>query len=130
MIRKVFKVYDTWKVIVYFDIDYNLFKYPADDLKAIDTSIEHINNIYHTLKDGKAKAVTVTHHGSKVSVVLFIRHNTIEDYINSMIHESEHVKQAILEYFGKDDSGEPPAYLIAEIATKMLVFKAHNRHNS
>ena len=56
-------------------------------------------------------------------------HKTIEDYINSIVHEAEHVKQAMLKAYKVDDSGEPPAYTIGFIVMKMLVLNLMNGRN-
>ncbi len=34
------------------------------------------------------------------------------DYINSIVHEAEHIKQAMLKAYRVEDKGEPPAYTI------------------
>ena len=47
-----------------------------------------------------------------------------EDYLNSIIHEAEHIKQAMLKAYDVDDIGEPPAYTIGYLVMKMYeVFK-------
>ena len=55
-----------------------------------------------------------------VSIVRFNIHTNKYDYINSIVHEAEHVKQAMLAYYNIEDEGENAAYAIAYIATKML----------
>ena len=67
MFKHIININNYWKVIVYYNIDYNFF-----------------------------------------------------DYINSIVHEAEHVKQAMLAYYNIEDEGENAAYTIAYIATKML----------
>lgn len=59
-----------------------------------------------------------------VSVVLFNRHASPEEYINTIVHEAEHVKQAMLAAYDVEDEGEPPAYTIGYLVMRMYqVFK-------
>ena len=123
MIREVILVEDYWKIIVYYNIDYNLFNYIAKDFYSIGTSYKTINRIYKIMKSYKAKGVTLSNKDKHISVVAFNKHKTRLDYINSIVHEAEHVKQAMLKAYKVDDKGEPPAYTIGFIVMKMLEFK-------
>jgi hypothetical protein len=59
-----------------------------------------------------------------VSIVLFEIPDSREDFINSVVHEAEHIKQAMLEVYNVDDRGEAPAYTIGYIIERMFsVFK-------
>ena len=120
MIREVILVEDYWKIIVYYNIDYNLFNYIAKDFYSIGTSYKTINRIYKIMKSYKAKGVTLSNKDKHISVVAFNKHKTRLDYINSIVHEAEHVKQAMLKAYKVDDKGEPPAYTIGFIVMKML----------
>lgn len=122
MIRKTINIDNHWKVIVYYNIDYNLFNIIYKDLNDIKIDKFNINNVYNNLFYGKAKAVTISNIDYKTSVVLFNKHESYYDYINSIIHEAEHIKQSILYYYNIDDSGEAPAYTIGYIATQLLKF--------
>ena len=68
-----------------------------------------------------AKAVTISSLNKKESIVLFNKHKSNIDFINSIIHESEHIKQSILYAYNIDDIGEPPAYIVGYIATQLLL---------
>ena len=41
------------------------------------------------------------------------------DYIDSVVHEAEHVKQAMLKAYHVEDIGEPPAYTIGYLVGRM-----------
>jgi hypothetical protein len=66
-----------------------------------------------------AKAVTITSFKHKTSIVLFNKHKSIKDYIESIVHESYHITQALLEYYNVSNKGEPPAYTIGYIIRRM-----------
>lgn len=123
MIKQVIYVENYWKIIVYYNIDYNLFNYIAKDLYyEVSFPIEKIDDVYYNLRH-KAKAVTVSSIYNHTSVVAFNKHKNKYDYINSIVHEAEHVKQSMLKAYNIDDKGEPPAYTIGFIVMKMLQSK-------
>ena len=120
MIRSVLNINNYWKVIVYFNIDYNFFNLIEDELYYLDSSDYLINKVYNNMKYNNAKAVTISIYKYRTSIVLFNEHNSYYDYINSIIHESEHIKQHILNYYKIDDVDEEPAYTIGYIASKLI----------
>lgn len=126
MIKQLINIDNYWKVIVYYDINYNFFNDVAYELDLIDVSPKVINDIYYNLKTN-AKAVTCSNYKNKTSVVVFNKHNNPYDYINSIVHEAEHVKQHILKAYEILDEGEPPAYTIGYIVMKMI--QINNRLN-
>jgi len=52
--------------------------------------------------------------------VIFGRHGDVYNYINSIVHEAEHVKQAMLKAYDVEDRGEPPAYTIGYLVMRMM----------
>ena len=119
MIRQEFSVESYWKVIVYYNLDYGLFNIVSHTLLEAGADKDTIEDIYHHMSSYKAKAVTYSNYSRHISVVLFNRHNSMADFINSIVHEAEHIKQAILTVYGVDDIGEPPAYTIGFLVMKM-----------
>lgn len=122
MIKQVIDVNGYWKVIVYYDIDYNLFDYIAIDLYNIKIKTKTIKRVYKNMITNKAKAVTISNIEDYTSVVLFNTHKHKYDYINSIVHEAEHIKQHMLKGYNIKDEGEPPAYTIGYLVMKMLMF--------
>ena len=121
MIKRIIDIDGYWKVIVYYNVNYNFFNVIASDLKVQGNSDKLIDNVYFNMSTKRAKAVTVSNYENKSSVVLFNEHKDYYDYVNSIIHEAEHVKQAMLDCYKVDDEGEPPAYTVGYIAMKMLM---------
>ena len=119
MIKRIININNYWKVIVYYNIDYNFFDYIKFDLLKYSTPVEKIKRIYYNMTH-TAKAFTYSNNKHRVSIVGFNIHTNKYDYINSIVHEAEHVKQAMLAYYNIEDEGENAAYTIAYIATKML----------
>lgn len=123
MIKNIIDINGYWKIIVYYNVDYNLFQFIENDLLDIDISNKMINRVYNIMSNYEAKAVTISNNKYYTSVVCFNKHKNKYDYINSIVHEAEHIKQAMLETYNVDDKGEPPAYTIGFIVMKMLMIK-------
>jgi len=122
MIKQVINVDNKWKVIVYYNIDYNLFHYVADELKSIGVKEKRIRRIVYLSFTGEVKAFTMTNFNLGISIVGFNYHRSVKDYFNSIVHEAEHVKQHMLEAYFVEDKDEPPAYTIGFLASKMIMF--------
>lgn len=122
MIKRVVDINGYWKVIVYYDIDYNLFSIIANTLYSINCTKHQIETIYNNMFYKHSKAVTISSITKKVSVVLFNKHKNYNDYINSIVHESEHIKQSMLYAYNIEDYGEAPAYTVGYIASQLLMF--------
>ena len=106
MIRKVINVNDYWKVIVYYDLDYNLFDYVADSLNDLGLNENKIDDIYYNLYYN-AKAVTISSTQDRTSVVIFNKHNNKYDYINSIVHEAEYNR-----FFGDENDASRNIFLL------------------
>lgn len=119
MIRQVVYIKHYWKVIIYYNIDYDLFKYAEKDLISIGITEQAIRKMLRRLKN-KAKAVTVSNLGNHISAVIFNKHSNPYDYINSIVHEAEHIKQAMLKAYNVEDEGEPSAYTIGYLVMRMI----------
>ena len=119
MIKQVFDIEDYWKVVVFYNINYNLFNHVIKSLLYAGAGTEDIKEAYDMLRSGKAKAATYSNQSTHVSVVMFNPHESCYDYVNSVVHEAEHVKQAMLNAYDVEDSGEPPAYTIGHVVSQM-----------
>ena len=122
MIKQIINIDNYWEVIVYYDIEYNFFNDIIKELNYLNAPVEEIDKIYYTMKY-KAKAFTYSNLKYRVSIVGFNKHFDKYDYINSIIHEAEHIKQHMIRSYKILDEGEPPAYTVGYVATKMLQLK-------
>ena len=123
MIRQQFSVDGYWKVIVYYNVNDDFFYLIAEELRKIGYSTKATEKIFKELKR-RAKAVTCSNSHYHTSIVLFNFHSSKIDYLNSIVHEAEHIKQAMLSAYHVKDSGEPPAYTIGYLVERMFeVFK-------
>ena len=119
MIKQVFYIRHYWEVRVYYNIDFDLFDAIEKDLKDCGISKDSLRELYNMLYNGLAKAVTFSNLEKHLSIVLFCFHQSKADYINSIVHEAEHVKQAMLKAYNIEDEGEAPAYTIGYLISQM-----------
>ena len=118
MIRQVINVRHYWKVIVYYNIDYDFWHIIQRDIDNYTPPVER--NVVKQSMQSSAKAFTISNTSSHISIVGFNKHSNELDYINSIVHEAEHIKQAMLKAYNIDESGEPPANAVAYLVEKML----------
>lgn len=121
MIRQEFYVRHYWKVVVFYNVSYDLFSMVKGDLLEIEFSRENLEMLYREIKNGSIKAATCSNLERHTSILLFLPHLSQTDYLNSVVHEAEHVKQAMLEAYRVEDNGEPPAYTMGYIVGRMWV---------
>lgn len=122
MVRQRIDVEGYWEVIVWYDLDYDLFNYVEDDLRKAGISRRNLETLYKEMRSGKAKAVTYNNVQKYISIVLYNKHSSIWDYMDSIVHEGEHIKQGMLYAYKVMDYGEPPAYTIGYVVGVMLRF--------
>lgn len=119
MVRQEFKIENYWRVIVYYDVDYSFFETINKELLDSGFSEEPLSELWYTMKVEKAKAVTCSNLKKHLSIVLFNTHDSKLDYLNSLVHEAEHIKEAMLEAYEVENKGEAPAYTIAHLVERM-----------
>lgn len=119
MIRQHFYVEHYWEVIVFYNLDFDLFEYVEEELLGIGFPIREIDELHYYLWSGYAKAVTCSNVEYHKSIILLSPHTSPQDYLDSIVHEAEHVKQAMLEVYQVEDRGEPPAYTIGYLISRM-----------
>ena len=118
MIKQVIDIKGYWEVIVFWNVNYGLFDIVEPELNRVGLSGAAIERV-KMMMEKEAKAVTCSNGSKHLSVVAFNHHPSEADYINSIVHEAEHVKQAMLKTYLVDDEGEPPAYTIGYLVMKM-----------
>lgn len=120
MNKTVIKIERYWDVYVFFNIDYHMFWLVADDLKSIGCSDAEIKRVRWNMTHG-AKAFTISHPKMHVSVMGFNYNPDKYDMINTFVHEAEHAKQAMLWDYEIKDAGEPPAYTVGYLTSRLMM---------
>lgn len=117
MIKQVFHIERFWKVIVYYNVDYDHFDYILQDMKMDSLPIEGMIGVVQKLHH--AYGVTISIPNKRTSVVLFNTHKSKAEYISTIVHEAEHVKQHMFNYYGAEDKDEDAAYAVGYIVKQM-----------
>ena len=119
MIRQDFYVEHYWKVTVFYDWNCDFLCEIVNELKSNEFSKDFIRKISYNIYVENVKAVTCSNMENRVSVVIFNNHKSDADYLNSIVHEAEHIKQAMLKAYKVKDAGEPPAYTVGYLVMRM-----------
>ena len=119
MIRQNFNVEHYWKVTVFYDWNCGFLCDVVNALKAENFSKAFVREVLYNMYVEDAKAATCSNTENKISIVIFNQHKSKADYINSIVHEAEHIKQAMLKAYEVKDAGEPPAYTVGYLVMKM-----------
>jgi hypothetical protein len=119
MIRQNFNVEHYWKVTVFYDWNCDFLCDVVDVLKAEGFSKNFVRKVLYNMYAEDVKAVTCSNTSNKVSIVIFNQHKSKADYLNSIVHEAEHIKQAMLKAYEVKDAGEPPAYTVGYLVMRM-----------
>ena len=118
MIRQQFDIEHYWRVIVFWNMNYDFLCDVIHELKDNGFSGNYIKQMFYTMYSS-AKAVTCSNLGRHISIVIFNAHLDPQDYMDSIVHEAEHIKQAMLYEYNVEDAGEPPAYTIGYLVRRM-----------
>lgn len=117
MIKQVFHIERYWKVVVYYNVDYDHFDYIIKDIKMNSLPIEGMIGIKQKLRN--AYGVTISIPNRRLSIVIFNRHKSKDEYVSTIVHEAEHIKQDMFKYYNAEDEGEDAAYAIGYIVKQM-----------
>jgi hypothetical protein len=119
MIKQNFNVEHYWKVTVFYDWNCDFLCDVVDVLKVGGFSKNFVRKVLYNMYVEDARAVTCSNISNKVSIVIFNQHKSKADYLNSIVHEAEHIKQALFKAYKAEDAGEPPAYAVGYIVMRM-----------
>lgn len=119
MITKFIDVDGKWGFLVNFDFD--LLDW--DDMAAImqsfgmkERNINRSLQILSTYNSGMA----VSNDDLRMSAIFIGKPTTKSQFWSSINHELLHIEQAILDYYGEDWDGEPPAYLAGYLLQRVV----------
>ena len=119
MIRQQFDVNGYWRVIVFYNADYDFLCDIVKDLHQTGFPKDFIKEVMTVMYLSLAMAVTCSNVKEHMSIIIFNPHPDKQEYMNSIVHEAEHIKQAMLYAYQVKDAGEPPAYTIGYLVGRM-----------
>ena len=107
-----------WNVLIYYMVSPSDFLEIEDSLLQVDCPLEEIRASFEVLKK-KNTGLTFSNTDYKMSVVCISRATSVDQFVNTAIHEAKHVQSHICEYYGIVEDSEQAAYLIGYLVQRM-----------
>ena len=103
-----------WSILVYYNINQGDFEEVEDSLRQFGCPTEDIEDIYETLRN-KNTGFTVSDERKRMSIIGIGTASSRAQFLNTLIHEIDHVQSHICDYYNVDMNSEQAAYLIGYI---------------
>lgn len=114
-----------WDLIVFYNTDINNLEYIINTLKEIGISKRDLNLAYKNIISGKINTGFIyTNFDKRKTLITIGKTNSKEEFINTVVHEANHLQSHIASYYDLNEKGEEVSYLIGDIVKQMYkVFK-------
>ena len=107
-----------WNILVYYNVDKNNLEQIEESLISLGCSKNDIKAALTTLQHKNA-GCTFTNTDKHMSLVCIGKAVNSDQFINTAVHELDHVQSHICEYYNIDLSSETAAYLIGNMVMRM-----------
>ena len=107
-----------WSILVYYDIYQGDLDEIADSLLQFGCSDDEIDELCDNLMNLNT-GFTVSDNSKKMSIVGIGTASNRAQFLNTVVHEINHVQAHICDYYNIDKDSEQAAYLIGYIAQRM-----------
>lgn len=114
-----------WYITVLYNTNTNDIDDIIDKLKEMNISKKDLYSAYKNIIDGKINTGFIyTNFEEKETLITIGETNSTEEFINTVVHEANHLQSHIATYYNLDEKGEEVSYLIGDIVKRMYnVFK-------
>lgn len=119
MITKYIDVDGYWGILV----NYNFDKYDMDDIAAVLYSFGLSNNKIDYALDVLSQyntGMAISSPSLRMTSIYISKSSSSSQFWSTINHELLHAEQAILDYYGEDWDGEPPAYLAGYLLQRVV----------
>lgn len=110
-----------WNVTVVYDVWPSDLSEVARLMRRVGASQKMIDEATENLSGWNA-GYTLTSMGWRESIVFIGRATSLREFLNTVIHEVDHVQAHVAEYYGVDLGTEQAAYLQGYIGGRLLEF--------
>lgn len=107
-----------WNVLVYYGVNEDDFVEVIDSLQQLECPQKDIKKALKVLQRNNT-GLTFTNTDYKMSIVCIGEASNVGQFVNTCIHEADHVQSHICEYYGIPVHGETAAYIIGHLVQKM-----------
>ena len=119
MVTKYIDVDGYWGILVNYDFD----KYDMDDIAAVLYSFGLSNNKIDYALDVLSQyntGMAISSPSLRMTSIYISKSSSSSQFWSTINHELLHTEQAILDYYGEDWDGEPPAYLAGYLLQRVV----------
>jgi len=119
MVTKYIDVDGYWGILVNYDFD----KYDMDDIAAVLYSFGLSNNKIDYALDVLSQyntGMAISSPSLRMTSIYISKSSSLSQFWSTINHELLHAEQAILDYYGEDWEGEPPAYLAGYLLQRVV----------
>ena len=119
MITKYIDVDGYWGILLNYDFD----KYDMDDIAAVLYSFGLSNNKIDYALDVLSQyntGMAISSPSLRMTSIYISKSSSSSQFWSTINHELLHAEQAILDYYGEDWEGEPPAYLAGYLLQRVV----------
>ena len=119
MVTKYIDVDGYWGILVNYDFD----KYDMDDIAAVLYSFGLSNNKIDYALDVLSQyntGMAISSQSLRMTSIYISKSSSSSQFWSTINHELLHAEQAILDYYGEDWDGEPPAYLAGYLLQRVV----------
>lgn len=123
MTRDYLNIADHWGILAYYDVQPSDFSRLAPILREFGCPEAEIEKAWRTVHHPN-KAFVFNAPWTRMSVLVIGRVTHPAQFLNSFMHEADHLQTAILDYYGVPQGTEQAAYLqgfIGEIAYEAIL---------
>lgn len=119
MVTKYIDVDGYWGILVNYDFD----KFDMDDIAAVLYSFGLNNNKIDYALDVLSQyntGMAISSPSLRMTSIYISKSSSSSQFWSTINHELLHAEQAILDYYGEDWDGEPPAYLAGYLLQRVV----------
>ena len=114
-----------WYITVFYNTSIDDLNDIINKLKEMDISKNDLYLAYENIIDNKINTGFIyTNFKKRETLITIGKANSKEEFINTVVHEANHLQSHIATYYDIDEKGEEVSYLIGDIVKRMYsIFK-------
>lgn len=108
-----------WGILIYYGTQQEDYEDIYNALIALGCSKRHAERATTTVTQRLNTGLTFTNTDLRMSLICVSDATTADGFVNTAVHEANHVQSHVCEYYGIYDDEEPASYLIGYIVQRM-----------
>lgn len=110
-----------WHVRVYYAVHRYWARDILNDLRSIGCYGNQLRKAWNSLRAGELNTgITYSNFDRRETLMVISLTSTPAEFLNSWVHEMQHLCRHVVQAFGMDPYGEEAAYLAGDVAQKMF----------